>query len=293
MGPPNRTGQAAALAGPDYAEQDRFFRTLNLTELAMRDLALNSPEGQALLEAFAAGVNAWLADKPPQAVAPEYAYFPEIEAIEPWQPLDSQLWQLVMSSSLALGGLEVETALYLIQENAGPFAGALLLPEYPYGIHPVIAEPGATLSPTAHQPLPAAPLNGLETLANLRSLGVQALGSNNWVVSGTRSASGAAMLANDPHLGIQLPAIWYMLGLHCAPLSEACPYDVVGYSLPQAPLVVIGHNQQIAWGMTNVGTDVADLYLMELDEAARYRFEDTWLPLEPARRKSWCAAARA
>src|SRR5690606_32381949 len=85
------------------------------------------------------------------------------------------------------------------------------------------------------------------------------LGSNNWVVSGEKSATGRPILANDPHLGIQMPSLWYLIGLHVPDLN------VVGASLPGVPGVVIGHNDHIAWGVTNLQIDVQDLYLERLN----------------------------
>ncbi len=93
------------------------------------------------------------------------------------------------------------------------------------------------------------------------------IGSNNWVVAPSMSATGGALLANDPHLGISMPSIWYMNGLHCRTLSDACPYDVAGVSFPGVPGVVLGHNARIAWGATNVDPDVQDLVVETVDPA--------------------------
>ncbi len=99
------------------------------------------------------------------------------------------------------------------------------------------------------------------------ALGHPGVGSNNWVVAPSKSATGAALLANDPHLGVQLPSIWYMNGLHCRVVSAACPYDVAGVSFPSAPGVILGHNARIAWGATNTGPDVQDLFVETPDPA--------------------------
>ena len=90
---------------------------------------------------------------------------------------------------------------------------------------------------------------------------IRGVGSNNWVVGPAKSATGKALLANDPHLGVQMPSIWYMNALHCRVVSTACPYDVAGVSFPSAPGVVLGHNARIAWGVTNTGPDVQDLFV--------------------------------
>ncbi len=108
------------------------------------------------------------------------------------------------------------------------------------------------------------------------------IGSNNWVVSPALSASGGALLANDPHLGISMPSIWYMNGLHCRTVTAACPYDVAGVSFPGVPGVVLGHNARIAWGATNVGPDVQDLVVETVDPAnpADYLHEGTSIPFD-------------
>ena len=84
-------------------------------------------------------------------------------------------------------------------------------------------------------------------------VGMHGVGSNNWVVAPGLTTTGGALLANDPHLGISMPSIWYLNGLHCAPVTDACPYDVAGASFPGVPAVVLGHNARIAWGATNAG----------------------------------------
>lgn len=90
------------------------------------------------------------------------------------------------------------------------------------------------------------------------------IGSNSWVVSGSRTSTGKPLLANDPHLGVTIPGIWYQVGLHCRTVNSSCPFDVAGYSFSGLPGVVIGHNQHIAWGMTNLGPDVSDFFLEQV-----------------------------
>ncbi|OKK16761.1 penicillin amidase [Streptomyces sp. CB00455] len=90
------------------------------------------------------------------------------------------------------------------------------------------------------------------------------IGSNSWVVSGRYTTTGKPLLANDPHLSPQLPSVWYQMGLHCRAASERCQYDVAGFTFSGMPGVVIGHNADIAWGMTNLGADVTDLYLEQV-----------------------------
>jgi penicillin amidase len=92
----------------------------------------------------------------------------------------------------------------------------------------------------------------------------QGIGSNSWVVSGQYTITGHPLLANDPHLSPSLPSVWYQMGLHCRTVSSKCQFDVAGYTFAGMPGVIIGHNADIAWGMTNSGVDVTDLYLEKL-----------------------------
>ena len=108
------------------------------------------------------------------------------------------------------------------------------------------------------------------------------MGSNNWVVAPGLTTTGGALLANDPHLGISMPSIWFLNGLHCAPVTDACPYDVAGASFPGVPAIALGHNARIAWGATNAGTDAQDLFIEQTDPAdpTRYLFDGGIRPFE-------------
>lgn len=123
-------------------------------------------------------------------------------------------------------------------------------------------------------------LAGLDTAPGLT--GSRGIGSNNWVVAGSKSATGGALLANDPHLGFSMPSVWIMNGLRCRVVSDACPYDVTGVSFPGVPAVVLGHNDRIAWGATNVGPDVQDLFRETVDPAdpTRYLYRGESIPFE-------------
>ncbi|MFD0888242.1 penicillin acylase family protein, partial [Streptosporangium algeriense] len=108
--------------------------------------------------------------------------------------------------------------------------------------------------------------------------GGNGIGSNSWVVGGAHTASGKPLLANDPHLAPGMPSIWYQAGLHCRTKSERCSFDVTGFTFSGLPGVIIGHNDRIAWGFTNLGPDVADLYLEQVRDGS-YRFMGEWRPL--------------
>ncbi|GAB2754805.1 penicillin acylase family protein [Streptomyces bullii] len=104
-------------------------------------------------------------------------------------------------------------------------------------------------------------LDDLPTAVGVNGNGI---GSNSWVVGGEHTITGKPLLANDPHLSPSLPSVWYQMGLHCRSVSAKCQYDVTGYTFAGMPGVIIGHNRDIAWGMTNSGVDVTDLYLEKI-----------------------------
>ncbi|MCI0686550.1 MAG: penicillin acylase family protein [Sporichthyaceae bacterium] len=105
------------------------------------------------------------------------------------------------------------------------------------------------------------------------------LGSNSWVVSGVRTTTGKPLLANDPHLAPMLPSLWYQAGLHCTEVSADCPFDLTGFTFSGVPGVIIGHNADIAWGFTNLGPDVSDLYLEKVT-GDQYEYRGEQVPLE-------------
>ena len=110
----------------------------------------------------------------------------------------------------------------------------------------------------------------------------QSLGSNSWANSGEHTNSGLPLLANDPHLSVQLPAIWYENGLHCYPKNRDCELDVVGFSFAGSPYIVIGHNSYIAWGFTNMGPDVQDLFIEKINPSNpnQYEVDGEWKDMD-------------
>ncbi|HCR71307.1 MAG TPA: penicillin acylase family protein, partial [Anaerolineae bacterium] len=108
------------------------------------------------------------------------------------------------------------------------------------------------------------------------------IGSNSWAVSGELTDSGMPYLSNDPHLGIQMPSIWYQIGLHCIEKNDDCPFQVTGFSFAGVPGVVIGHNDKIAWGFTNVGPDVMDLYIEKVnpENPNQYEVNGEWVDFD-------------
>ncbi|MFY1677304.1 MULTISPECIES: penicillin acylase family protein [unclassified Streptomyces] len=121
-----------------------------------------------------------------------------------------------------------------------------------------------------------ATLDDLPTAVGVNGNGI---GSNSWVIAGRHTITGKPLLANDPHLSPSLPSVWYQMGLHCRTVSETCRYDVSGYTFAGLPGVVIGHNRDIAWGLTNSGADVTDLYLEKITGDG-YQYDGKVVPFE-------------
>ncbi|MFE2284460.1 penicillin acylase family protein [Streptomyces sp. NPDC059443] len=133
---------------------------------------------------------------------------------------------------------------------------------------------GATVGLRTHLSALADTLDQIPAILGPAGSGI---GSNSWVVSGTYTTTGKPLLANDPHLAPQLPSVWYQMGLHCRTVSASCQYDVAGQTFSGMPGVVIGHNADIAWGMTNLGADVTDLYLEQVKPEG-YVYDNKVLP---------------
>ncbi|HSO28586.1 MAG TPA: penicillin acylase family protein [Candidatus Sulfomarinibacteraceae bacterium] len=326
-------GRLSELFGSSSLERDRFIRTLGWRAAAQRDLDAMPPDVRAALDAYADGVNAWLADHegafgPPFVVTGLLAgtggaggYTPE-----PWTPLDSATWQKVQAWNLG-GNWNGEIFRLLADVRLGdPARTDSLFPPYDADA-PVITPSGlaatggggatgaaaaATTTPritasvgsaasavapiASGAPIAAGAAAAWHDLADLGSeiltlagldggsglVGGHGIGSNNWVIAGSKSATGGALLANDPHLGFSMPSIWIMNGLHCRVVDEACPFDVAGVSFPGVPAIVLGHNARVAWGATNVGPDVQDLYREKIDPAdpKRYLFNGESIPFD-------------
>ena len=283
--PPARHRRAAAeMLGEPAASTDAFLRTLGWRRVAEQELPLLSAETRAALDSYAQGVNAYLKDKSPRELSFEYVILGLTNSgyeVEPWTPADSVAWLKAMSWDLR-GNMQEEIQRSLISAEVGVDRTESLYPDFPFADHEPIVTQGAVVggafdqdAEAVAQPTPAPPIAAMPALRRvLQALDAvppmigpsgSGIGSNSWVVSGDRTSTGEPLLANDPHLGASLPGIWYQMGLHCAPVSAACPYDVAGYTFSGHPGVVIGHNADVAWGFTNLGPDVSDLYLEKVE----------------------------
>ncbi len=280
-------GRLSELMGENLVGTDTFLRTLGLQRNAERELEIMPADTRALLDAYTEGVNAWIAGKAPGDLAIEYNFVSllsgEIE-IEPWQPLHSLLLAQALLLDQESGDLQFELFKGAITEAVGPLGALVLVPIFPYDKFPIITEPGYT-PPSAAQPNFAglSQLNKIQTVVKLPGgFGMEGVGSNSWAVSGALTDTGKPYLANDPHIGIQNPPIWFQNGLHCVEINDGCPFDVYGYSLASSPLIVIGHNQAIGWGMTNSGLDTMDIYQLELnpENPLQYMYNGEYVDME-------------
>ncbi len=263
-------GRLAELFGPSALAQDRFIRTLGWHRTVAQEVAQLDPELRQTLERYAAGVNAYALNNADR-LGLEFRVLGLIGRRwqpEPWTPANSLTWGKAMAYNLG-GNMEAELARMALMQRGGPALMDAIVPPYPPDAPFIVNTPaGGALPPAATSDVTLSADSALALLQTTRraaeAIGLRKdsdIGSNNWVVSGARSVTGKPLLANDPHLAIQMPSIWHQVGLHCRVLSAQCPYDVVGVSFVGVPGVIIGHNGRIAWGVTNVGPDVQDLFI--------------------------------
>lgn len=280
------SGRLSELFGKSEVSTDSFLRTLGWEALAQQEWVTSSPDAKLIMQAYADGVNAYLADHQGTALSLEYGVLKLLNpkyVPEPWTPVNSLTWGLAMAWDLR-GNIDEEIQRAILLKTLTPAQVDQLFPPYPQD-HPLIIPGYSNSSLTAEgspgpQWLLDEPAQDLGTVqANFASLDSllgpvgSGLGSNSWVLAGSRTSSGKPILANDPHLAIQMPSIWYQVGLHCQPITDQCPYEVAGFSFAGVPGVIIGHNNRIAWGFTNVGPDVMDLYIEKINPSNPNQYE--------------------
>ncbi len=257
------------LPGVPALEQDKLHRTLGFTQVVEAEWAQASPAARARLDAYAAGVNSYINAQTPKSLPPEFqilGYQPS-----PWTGPDSLIvvkiffealsdtWRLdLMRETLsrlpaakraALMPVKSPIDVLVVGQDTKPVTAAKSAPK------------ASPLSRDARVALARAEELARTSLAQIGFLADGVAGSNNWVVSGKRTVSGKPLLANDPHLRPTAPSIWHMVHLSAPGLR------VAGVVAPGLPGVIIGHNDRIAWGFTNVGPDVQDVYLEKFDAA--------------------------
>jgi len=245
------SGRLSEWFGERTLAADRFLRTLGLRHAAALEWRLLSADSQAALRAYAAGVNAFLRQSRGRLPL-EFALLRT--APEPWSPVDSLAFGKLVAYELG-GNWQTELLRADLQARLGREGAARLLPP----------------------PLPDTPvIVGGRAGLGRGQVAAAVVGSNNWVLSGRKTDTGKPYLANDPHLPIGFPSVWYTMHL------VGGRYRVAGFTFPGVPGVVIGHNGRVAWGVTNANPDVQDLFVERLhpQDPNRYLFRGRWLPVQ-------------
>ncbi|GCE20286.1 penicillin acylase family protein [Dictyobacter kobayashii] len=255
------SGRLSEIFGTVTLEVDRFCRRLGMHRAAAADVSALPEHDLLILEAYASGVNSFI-EHNQHKLPVEFRllnYRPE-----PWKPADTLQWGKVQGWSLC-GNWETELIRARIIEKVGVERAAQLEPGYDPQ-HPLILPPGV-----AYQGINLGLLEQYQQIQTLSGFSVMG-GSNNWVVDGSMTKSGAPLLCNDPHLGQAAPSIWFECHLIAGEL------DVTGATFPGAPGIIIGHNQHIAWGVTNAVSDVQDLYVEKFnpENPRQYEFAGQW-----------------
>ncbi|MGW5653203.1 penicillin acylase family protein [Streptomyces humi] len=288
-------GRLSEMFGKGQVKNDEFLRTLGWDRVAKEEYDTKlSDSTKKYLQAYSKGVNAYLAGKDGKDISLEYAALGFTNDYKPgqWTPVDSVSWLKAMAWDLR-GNMQDEIDRALMTSRLGPQQIKDLYPDYPYSRNKAIVQEGqydeltstfqqsgatsgsgtstgtgssstSTSTGSALTSQLAGLYNVLDDVPTAVGVNGQGIGSNSWVVGGEYTITGKPLLANDPHLSASLPSVWYQMGLHCVTVSSKCQYDVTGYTFAGMPGVIIGHNADIAWGMTNSGVDVTDLYLEKL-----------------------------
>jgi len=237
-------GRLAEWFGAAALPADRFTRTLGLYRAAAAQYAHLSPTVRGVLDAYAAGVNAWIKTRP-GALPPEYAVLRV--GVEPWKPADTLVWGKIMDLELTANFrgelLRARLLQYLTSAEL-----AVLYPPYPADA-PVTGKQAALDRTLLDRLAAALPPGSAEPMR----------ASNNWAVAGARTVSGKPLLANDTHLGLNSPGVWYLARI------EVGGSVLAGVTAPGTPFIVVGHNRRIAWGFTTTASDVEDLFVEQTD----------------------------
>ncbi len=327
-------GRLSELVGESQLDTDTYLRTMGWRRIAEQEWALATGESRTVLQSYADGVNAYIADRSPTQLGLEYLLLRTTGGagpIEPWTPVDTLAWAKAVAWDLR-GNAEDEVNRVQYARAVGGPRAQQLYPEYSYDQYPVIVEEGTVVDGQFDSEVPApngrtgggcigspCPLPGkvsrieaaeeallglgrgssaqfgMSAMAQVTADALDAvdpsltglarieakidaligpsgdgIGSNSWAVGPQQSATGAALLANDPHLGPAMPSLWYQIGMHCTELSDACGYDFSGLGFPGVPAVLSGHNLRAGWAVTNLGPDVTDLVLEQIDETGYF-----------------------
>lgn len=307
------SGRLSEYFGESTLSIDTYMRTMGFFEIAQREYESLQESNRRALEAYAAGVNAYTQERAPGELGLEFTILAlqgiDVE-IEPWKPVNSLTWLKIMSQDLG-GNLQQELDHIDLVGLVGRERASEFYPAYRQDEMPVIVSDdelekslgaqflqgvGADETADAGRGWPttdsvetfrsvAETLVGGETALEALAFGRGGnVGSNSWVIGGSRTQSGMPLLAADLHLGVQMPSIWYEVVLHAGTDTATGdrPFDAAGFSFAGTPGVILGHNKNIAWGFTNVNPDVQDLYVERInpDNPNQYEVNGQWRDMD-------------
>jgi penicillin amidase len=277
-------GKIGELSGnqPGITEKDIYMRTFGFEAICEKEFQLFDKETQGDLLAFADGVNAYILNRNPADLALEYNFLQLIGAnprIKPWMPVDSLLLGKCSAHDMTFAFDKEIIRTNIIAALGEQKANFYMTPPWPFTKKPTIVQPedftSANITTTS---MPC--LKEEDSLSDtlIRELAAwkpkvdydpSGIGSNNWVVSGNLTVSGKPLLANDPHLFPDIPSTWYEIGLH----RTDGGFDLSGFGFSTCPGIYTGRNSHIAWGVTNVGPDVHDLYRIKVNAGNPLQYE--------------------
>ena len=272
-------GRLSEIAGPERLNIDLFFRRLGMVygaEQTMQRMEKDR-EMQATVDAYTEGVNAYIKSLKPEQIPLEYKlmdYKPEA-----WTPLKTYLFLMYMSYDLTGSGAKQDLKMSNAKNYLGFEAFDQLFPNVQDSLDPIIptkaiAFAKASIIPIAPKDIDSPYLNKSSYSSSAESpiTPNRNNGSNNWAVSGSKTASGRPILCNDPHLGLNLPSLWYEVQINTP------THNTYGASFPGSPAVIIGFNDSIAWGVTNAGRDVLDYYEVQFKDTSmqEYWYNGEW-----------------
>jgi len=294
------SGRLSEIIGDATLDTDIYIRTMGFRHLAEQEYADLTPEAKKVLDSYSAGVNAYILNRQPEELGLEFAIFKlqGVEfAIEPWTGVDSLLWTHMMIYDQS-DKMRVETRNMDTLRAVGLDMQQQMTPLYRED-RPVIVPDNENLANVAG--------SGVTQVADLDSAYLAALmevdtrlaggftpenaphfyngiraGSNSWVIAGKYTSTGKPLMANDPHMGIQIPSIWHEVDMHCAKKTDDCPYEFQGFSLAGIPGILIGHNDRISWALTNASFDAQDMYIERInpDNPNQVEVNGKWVNME-------------
>ncbi len=267
-------GRLSEVIGPKALEVDRYHRRMGMVygaENTLRGMMAN-PATKMMVLAYTEGVNNYVHQLAPKDYPLEFKLLDY--APEEWQPINCAFLLKLMSETLA-GGSE-QFAMTNNLKHFGPDVVNDLFPDYPFHEDPIIPVGTKWNFKPLPIPKPSAGFMAQMTDTIKTKQITPGIGSNNWVVGGNKSATGYPILANDPHLNLTFPSIWYQVQL------SSPTVNVNGVSLPGSPCVIIGYNQNISWGVTNVDADVLDWYQVKFKDQQKkeYWYDNKWNPVK-------------